>query len=680
MTITVRSYAQDAWVEPAEAGSVADSAYRLLDPSTGAQVGTIPELPLDTAAMVRHAREVGGPALRAMTFHERARLLEQLGEHLMANVATLHEAYGTVGATKADAQVDVEGGIQTMQFYAGLGQRKLPDTPFHVEGDPVRLGKHTRGQVIHTPRHGVAVLIGAYNFPVWGFLEKLGPTILAGLPVIIKPAPQTGHIAEVAVALMVESGLLPDGVVQLVSGGPRDVLDHLGGQDVIAFTGSSRTAAFLRAHPAVVQRGALLTCETDSLNVSVLGPDVPADHPLFEAFIKRVRAEMTSKTGQKCTAIRRILVPTERVPDVVAALKVSLAKVVVGDPSTEGVTMGPLVSREQADSVRETVRRLATECDVAIGGADVLPELASGNPESGAFFAPTVLVAREGARAVHDSEPFGPVSTVVAYTDMTDAARLATLGEGSLVASLVTNSPEAVATFVNEAGSFHGRVLVLDDVNAVTAAPHGAVLPQSIHGGPGRAGGGEELGGVRGVLHLMQATSLTGSAQMLADYTQVWNKDAAPIETGVHPFRRSLSELRIGETLFTESRTVTKEDVEHFAAFTGDTFYAHMDDEAAAASPIFGARVAHGYLILAFAAGLFVDPAPGPVLANFGLEKLRFRTPLYFGDSMHMRLTVKSKAERPGTEWGEVSWDCEVRNQKDEVVATYTLLTINALT
>lgn len=673
MSTKVPSYVAGAWF------TATDEGVPILDASTGEEVARVSSTGVDLDALVAWSREVGGPALRALTFTERALALKRLAAHLTDRAQELYDAYGAYGATGADARVDVLGGIGVLTTYAGVGLKELPNDTMVVEGSPEPVARDTLGQTVYTSRRGLLLAIDAFNFPVWGFLEKLTTSVLAGLPVVVKPATSTAPLAELAVRQVVESGILPDGAVQLVAGGVGDLMDRLGGQDHIAFTGSVRTAAVLRSHPAVVERGARFTAETDSLNATLLGPDVEPGSPLFDTFVKGVFREMTSKTGQKCTAIRRVLVPAGREEDVVEALRARLARVVIGDPRVEGTTMGPLVSRAQVAEVRAAVERLAEGGRVVVGDPEAPVTVASGDPAQGAFFAPTVVLATDvGHDALHVTEAFGPVATVLPYADLEEASDLVRRGDGSLVASLVSDDPGVVRRVVGDLAAYHGRILVLDSVNAATAAPHGAVIPQLIHGGPGRAGGGAELGGLRAVLDLMQATSIAGSPQMLVGVTGSWNTHAPVVTTDVHPFRRYLDDLQLGETLYTGSRQITLEDIEHFAEFTGDTFYAHMNEEAAKASPIFKGRVAHGYFVLAAAAGLFVDPEPGPVLANFGLEHLRFVQPVYPGDSITLRLTAKHKARRPGAGWGEVTWDVEVTNQRDEVCATYQLLTINA--
>ena len=674
MTRTVGSYVAGNWY------TATDPGVRVLDPSTGEAVATVSSAGLDVAATLAYARSVGGPALRTLTFHQRAGLLADLAEYLGSRTAELHEQYGTAGGTLFDAKVDVEGGIGTLAVYARRARRDLPDDTIYAEGPPQRLGSSEFvGHTVYSSRRGVAVFINAFNFPVWGMLEKLAPALLAGLPAIVKPATATAHLAELAVRQIVDSGILPAGALQLVSGSVGDLLDRLDGQDSIAFTGSAATAAKLRNCAAVVQRGTRFNAEADSLNATILGPDATPDTPEFALFVKTVIRELTGKTGQKCTAIRRVLAPSALVGDVVEALRGKLSAVVIGDPRVAGTTMGPLVSRAQRDEVAAAVRALQAGAEVVIGGPDAVIDLASGDADAGAFFAPTVLVAGDTRHPdLHRVEAFGPVTTVFGYDDARDAAELAALGEGSLVASVVSHDPAFVREVVREIAPFHGRIFVLDRDDAKTAAPHGAVLPTLIHGGPGRAGGGEELGGLRGVLHQMQATSVAGSPDMLVGIVGRWNAFATEVAGDEHPFRKYYDDLAVGETLHTGTRTLTLQDIEAFAELSGDRFYAHMDEVAAAANPLFGGRVAHGYLVLSAAAGLFVDPDPGPVLANFGLERLRFVKPVFPGDTIAVRLTVKQKTIRPDGS-GEITWDVGVTNQNGELVASYDLLTINAL-
>jgi len=672
--LKLKSYAKDAWKAPGE-------ATRLCSAVTGEVVAQIGGEALDVAAMASHARQVGGPALRELTFHGRAKLLKALAEAVMARKEELYELSYATGATRQDGWIDIEGGAGTLFAYASKGRRELPDAYLLIDGDAEALGRTGAfiGQHVWTPLQGAALHINAFNFPVWGMLEKLGPTLLAGVPAIVKPATATAWLAEQAFRILIEADILPPGALQLILGPVGDLFDHLTGQDVVSFTGSATTAGKLKAHRAVLREGVRFIAEQDSLNASILGPDAVPGTPEFDLFIAEVAREMTVKAGQKCTAIRRALVPASFADAAQEALVGRLAKVVVGDPRAEGVGMGPLVSLAQRDDVRAKVKELTTVARIVFGDRERV-EATGADAEAGAFLSPILLRADDPWRAdaVHEVEAFGPVATLMAYRDLADAVALAGRGKGSLVASLFTYDPKVAREVVLGAGAFHGRLAIIDRDCAKESTGHGSPLPALVHGGPGRAGGGEEMGGVRGVTHYMQRTALQGSPRTL---TQIVERQlpGAPQTTGeTHPFRKRYGELELGYTLNTASRTITLEDIEHFAHFTGDTFYAHMDEEAAKASPIFGGRVAHGYLILAFAAGLFVDPPPGPVLANYGLDALRFVKPMRPGDSMTVALTVKSKAPR-NPQMGEVRWGVVVTNQNGEVAATYDLLTMNAV-
>lgn len=666
--LTLLNYARDQWVQGA--GSLAE----LPSAVTGELVATTGSGGIDFKAMLDHARERGGPALRKLTFHERAHMLKALGQAIMARKEELYELSYETGATRTDGWIDIEGGAGTLFSFSSKGRRELPNQRILIDGamEPLSKGGSFVGQHVYTSLQGVAVHINAFNFPVWGMLEKLGPTLLAGVPAIVKPASATAWLAEAAFRIMIEADVLPPGALQFIAGSTGDLLDHLTLQDVVSFTGSAATAMKLQSHPAIARESVRFIAERDSLNASVLGPDAAPGTPEFDLFVKEVVREMTVKAGQKCTAIRRAMAPAEHLDAVQEAIAARLAKIRIGDPREEGVTMGALASQEQRESVREAVAELARSARIVAGNPDVSPV------NGGAFLEPILLRSDDpwGSPAIHDVEPFGPVSTIMPYLDLEDAVALANRGMGSLALSLFTFDPAVAEEFVLGAGAYHGRMLILDRTSAKESTGHGSPLPVLVHGGPGRAGGGEEMGGVRGVTHYMQRTALQGAPEMLSKIVKQWLPGAHKPTGDVHPFRKRIAELEVGYTLKTESRTVSLEDVEHFARFTGDTFYAHMDDEAAKASPIFDGRVAHGYLILSFAAGLFVEPAPGPVLANTGLENLRFMTPLYPGDSMRVELTVKSKSVRD-EEKGEVRWAVFVYNQKDEVVATYDLLTMN---
>jgi oxepin-CoA hydrolase/3-oxo-5,6-dehydrosuberyl-CoA semialdehyde dehydrogenase len=668
-TLNLLNYAQDRWYGASGGLAEVQSAV------TGDVVATTGSQGLDFARMLRHARTVGGPALRRLTFHERAYMLKALGLAIMARKEELYELSYETGATRTDGWIDIEGGAGTLFSFSSKGRRELPNQRILIDGqmEPLSKGGSFVGQHVWTSLQGVAVHINAFNFPVWGMLEKLGPTLLAGVPAIVKPASSTGYLAEAAVRIMIEADVLPPGALQLIMGGVGDLLDHLTGQDVISFTGSANTAVKLQTHPVIARESVRFIAERDSLNASVLGPDAAPGTPEFDAFVREVAREMTVKAGQKCTAIRRAMAPTEHMDAVESALRERLGKVRIGDGRDEGVSMGALASQDQLRSVREAVAELQKSARIVSGDPGRNPVAGQG-----AFLEPILLRSDDpwGSPDVHDIEPFGPVSTIMPYRDLPDAIALANRGMGSLALSLFTFDPAVAEEFVLGAGSFHGRVMILDRTSEGESTGHGSPLPVLVHGGPGRAGGGEEMGGVRGVTHYMQRTALQGSPALLSGIVKQWLPGAPKAEREVHPFRKRIAELEVGETLKTASRTVALEDIEHFAHFTGDTFYAHMDDEAAKQSPIFEGRVAHGYLILSFAAGLFVEPAPGPVLANTGLENLRFQTPLYPGDSMRVELTVKSLSVRD-EERGEVRWAVYVFNQRDEVVATYDLLTMN---
>jgi oxepin-CoA hydrolase/3-oxo-5,6-dehydrosuberyl-CoA semialdehyde dehydrogenase len=669
----LQNYARGEWYG-AQAGVV--DVPSALNGETAARLGS---QGVDFAAMADHARTVGGPALRALTFHDRARILKALAEAVMARKEELYALSAKTGATRSDGWVDIEGGAGTLFAYASKGRRELPNDRVLLDGalEPLSKKGSFVGQHVLSPLHGLALHINAFNFPVWGMLEKLGPTLLAGMPAIVKPGSSTAYVTEHCVRIMIEAGVLPAGALQLIVGSTGDLFDHLTGQDVISFTGSAATANTLRSHPTVVREGVRFIAECDSLNATVLGPDCTPETPEFELFAKEVVREMTVKAGQKCTAIRRIFVPQALIDAVQDAVALRLATVVVGDPAREGVTMGALVSQGQLADVREKVAALAQDGRIVFGDPNATP------PEvdaAGAFMGPVLLRCDEPWRAlsVHDTEAFGPVATLMPYKDLADAVALCRRGQGSLVMSLFTHDPAVAVTVIEGAAAYHGRVLIADRDCARESTGHGSPLPGLVHGGPGRAGGGEEMGGLRGLSHYMQRTALQGSPRMLAAIGHRWIAGAPSMVDGPHPFRLAFDELEIGKTFNSQSRTITLDDIEHFAAFTGDTFYAHMDEEAAAANPFFPGRVAHGYLILSFAAGLFVDPAPGPVLANYGLDNLRFVKPVSPGDAIAVRLTAMAKSRR-NDDYGEVRWDAQVTNQDGDTVAAYELLTMNAI-
>ncbi|MFB0872634.1 MULTISPECIES: phenylacetic acid degradation bifunctional protein PaaZ [unclassified Sphingobium] len=675
MPTTLKNYARDAWIE------AQNNLTDLRSAVTGEIVARTGSDGLDFKAMLDHARTAGGPALRRMTFHERARMIKALATAIIARKEELYALSWATGATRTDSWIDIEGGAGTLFTTSSKGRRELPDDTILIDGALEPIGKAGTfvGQHVYTSLQGAAVHINAFNFPVWGMLEKLGPTLLAGAPAIVKPASSTGYVAEAAFRIMIEAGVLPPGALQLIMGSTGDLFDHLTCQDVVSFTGSADTAVKLQGHPVIARESVRFVAERDSLNASVLGPDAGPGTPEFDLFIKEVVREMTVKAGQKCTAIRRAFVPAAYLNAAEEALKARLAKVVVGDPQAEGVTMGALASASQLDDVRAKARTLATQAQLTFGDIDTVA-VTGGSSADGAFISPLLFRADDpwSADLVHDVEAFGPVSTLMPYKDLNDAIALANRGKGSLALSFFTYDPQVARELVLGAGAFHGRIVLIDRDCAKESTGHGSPLPMLIHGGPGRAGGGEEMGGIRGVKHYMQRSALQGSPRTLSTIVGQWLPGAPQPEATIHPFRQRFGELAIGYTLRTAPRTVTLEEIEHFAHFTGDTFYAHMDEEAAAANPFFPGRVAHGYLLLSFAAGLFVDPAPGPVLANYGLEGLRFVKPVSPGESIKVSLTVKSKTQR-NDEYGEVRWAVSITDSADELCATYDLLTMNAL-
>jgi oxepin-CoA hydrolase/3-oxo-5,6-dehydrosuberyl-CoA semialdehyde dehydrogenase len=669
----LRSYVSGAWHTATEEGTP------LHDAVTGDEVARISSAGIDFAAALDHGRRVGGPALRELTFHQRAALLKALGSHLRERREELYALSAKTGATLGDSKFDIDGGIGVLLSYASKGKRELPNDTVYVDGGPEPLSKGGTflGQHIATPLHGVAVQINAFNFPVWGPLEKFAPAFLAGVPSLVKPASQTAYLTEKLVELIIESGLLPEGTLQLVCGSAGDLLDHVTEQDLVSFTGSADTARRLRAHPAIVRNAVRFNAEADSLNCSILGPDAKPGTTEFDLYVKQLVTEMTVKAGQKCTAIRRAFVPAGLIDDVARAAGERLAKVTVGSPDSEGVRMGALASLEQREEVRRSLKALTDTATVVFGDPEQV-EVTGADAERGAFLSPVLLRADDPDRAEpHEIEAFGPVSTLLPYTSTEQVIELAARGRGSLAGSVVTGDAEFAREVVLGVAPWHGRLLVLDADDAKESTGHGSPMPGLVHGGPGRAGGGEEMGGIHGVLHHMQRTAVQGGPKVLAAVTGRW-LPGAPRQEGEHPFRKSLAELKIGDSVVAGPRTVTREDVDHFAEFTGDTFYAHTDEEAAAANELFGGIVAHGYLVVSFAAGLFVAPEPGPVLANYGLENLRFLTPVKPGDSLTVTLTAKQITPRENAGYGEVRWDADVTNSDGDSVAKYDVLTLVA--
>ena len=669
----VRSYVAGRWYAP-------DSGTPVYDAVTGETVAEVSSEGVDFGAALAYGRAVGGPALRALTFHERAELAKGVGQLLRKHREELYELSYRTGATLYDSKFDIDGGIGVLLSYASKAKRELPNDKVIVEGPPEQLGKEGDflGQHLLTPRLGVAVQVNAFNFPVWGPLEKLAPALIAGVPSLVKPASQTGYLTALMTELIIGAQLLPEGALQLVSGSAGDLLDHLTEQDLLSFTGSASTASRLRSHPNVVAKSVRFNAEADSLNMSVLGPDAVPGTRAFERYVKQLVTEMTVKAGQKCTAIRRAFVPVTLTESVAAAVAAELAKVVVGNPADKATRMGALAILDQREEVRRALKALEDAATIVFGHPERV-DVAGADAERGAFISPILLQAQDDTRRpeLHEVEAFGPVSTLIGYTSTQDVIELAALGKGSLAGSVVTEDPGFARDVILGAAPWHGRILVLDDDAAPESTGHGSPLPVLVHGGPGRAGGGEEMGGMRGVFHHLQRTAVQASPRMLAAASGRWVKGAPRNLGDAHPFTKSLRELRIGDTVHAGPRTVTLEDIEHFAEFTGDTFYAHTDEEAAAKNPFFGGRVAHGYLIVALAAGLFVQPDYGPVLANYGIDNLRFLTPVKPGDALTVTLTCKQISPRAG-DYGEVRWDTELKNAGDKVVATYDVLTMVA--
>ncbi len=674
--MNLKNYALGSWQEGQGEGI---SLYNAI---TGEEVAKASSEGLDFAEMMSYARRVGGPALRSMTFQERGRMLKQLALHLIAKKDAFYKLSAATGATKVDSWIDIEGGIGNLFAYASL-RKQFPDETFYVDGEtaPLSKGGSFIGHHICVPKRGVAIHINAYNFPIWGMLEKIAVNFLAGVPAIVKPATVTSFLTELMVKEIVDSNILPAGALQLICGSARGIIDHVTSQDVVTFTGSATTGKMLKSHPRITEESVPFTMESDSLNCSVLGQDAIPGTPEFDLFIKEVSREMTVKCGQKCTAIRRILVPSNLVEDVKIALSGRLAKIVVGDPAVEGVRMGALAGNDQREEVREKVNQLAKSQEMVYGTLDAI-DVQGANFDKGAFMSP-ILFYNDNPFTntdVHNVEAFGPVSTIIPYKNIDEAIELAQMGKGSLVCSIVTADDDIAKEFVLGAAAFHGRILILNADCAKESTGTGSPMPMLVHGGPGRAGGGEEMGGKRGVLHYMQRTAVQGSPTSLTKLTGVYQYGAKQKEAQIHVFRKHFEELEIGETVFTHKHTVTEADIVNFANVSGDNFYAHVD-ETSLDGTIFEGRVAHGYYILSKAAGMFVDPRKGPVLLNYGLEDCRFTKPVYPGATIGVRFTVKEKvAQEKRSEddiaKGIVKFLVDVYDETGETVAIATILTM----
>lgn len=636
---------------------------------------------LDFAEILQYGRTTGGEVLRKMTFQERGNMLKSLALYLLKKKAAFYEVSYRTGATKVDSWIDIEGGIGNL--FANASLRKLfPNQSYHVEGDPIDLSRGGKfmGHHIMVPKRGVAVHINAFNFPVWGMLEKCAVNWMAGVPAVVKPATNTSFLTEAVVREIIASGILPEGALQLINGSARSILDTVESQDVVTFTGSADTGRMLKAHPRIIQEAVPFTMEADSLNASILGEDAVPGTQEFDLFIKEVRTEMTVKAGQKCTAIRRVIVPENLVEDVQIALGKALSKVTIGDPRLKEVRMGSLVSLDQVQEVRERVQELSKTASIVYGDLDKI-DVVGADAKKGAFLAPVVLREDNPFKnlAVHETEAFGPVSTIMPYKNLDEAIELAKMGKGSLVSSIATNDDKIAKEYVVNAASHHGRILVLNRESAKQSTGHGSPLPYLVHGGPGRAGGGEEMGGMRGIKHYLQRTAIQGSPTTLTEITGVYQQHAKYKEAEKHPFQYHWEDIEPGMSLKTHKRTLSDSDIINFANLTWDHFYAHTDTTSLDGS-IFEKRTAHGYFIIAAAAGLFVYPNKGPVAANYGLEDCRFLRPMYHGDTIYVRLTCKQKVDRDVSSAehpsGIVKWFVEVFDQEEELVAVATILTM----
>ncbi len=673
----IKSYVNGEWIS----GEAATQP--LLNAVNDEVVAEVNSMTSGFESLLDYGRTKAGPILRALTIHERAEQIKALAKYLLDRKQKFYDISYLTGATKADSWVDIEGGIGTMFSYSGIARRELNNDPFIVEGGSEKLSTEGSfiGQHILTAKEGVSVHINAFNFPVWGMLEKITPSLIAGVPVVVKPATVTCYLTEAVVRAIIESNILPEGSLQLISGSVGDLLDHLNEQDVVTFTGSATTGQKLKSHPNIIAKSIPFTMEADSLNCSILAPDVSVEDPEFALYIKEVCREMTAKAGQKCTAIRRMMVPSSMIEATIEALTCRLKKTIIGDPRKQGVRMGSLVGKTQREDVLAVIEKLAKNCELVLSDISEFQTLGLADGK-GAFMAPSLLYCQHPLTtlAPHQLEAFGPVSTLMPYESIEQAITLAKMGKGSLVGSIITHNPTHARDLILGCASHHGRMLVLDQDCAKESTGHGSPLANLVHGGPGRAGGGEELGGVRAIKHYMQRTAIQGSPTVLMAITNQYIRGAKTTEDRIHPFRKYFEELNIGDSLLTHRRTVTEADIVNFGCLSGDHFYAHFD-EIAAKDSFFEKRVAHGYFIISAAAGLFVDPGQGPVIANYGIDNLRFIEPVGIGDTIRVKITVKrkiKKTRRPDDKYhtGVVVWDVEVSNQNNEAVAIYDILTL----
>ncbi|MEO5776545.1 MAG: phenylacetic acid degradation bifunctional protein PaaZ [Flavobacterium sp.] len=660
--------------------SGAGEGVPLFDSVTGEIVGHASTQGLDFGEILHYGRTKGGEKLRKMTFQERGNMIKSLALYLTKRKEQFYEISYRTGATRVDSWIDIEGGFGNL--FANASLRKLfPNQPYHVEGDPIDLSKGGRFMAHHilVPKRGVAVHINAFNFPIWGMLEKCAVNWMAGMPAVVKPATSTSYLTEAVVREIIASNILPEGALQLICGSANTLIDTVESQDVVTFTGSATTGRMLKSHPRIINEAVPFNMEADSLNASILGADAVPGTPEFDLFINQARSEITVKCGQKCTAIRRMIVPENLIEDVQIALGKALDKVTIGDPRLKEVRMGALVSKEQVEEVKSRVSEITKTASIVYGDFNKLTLV--GADGKGAFISPMLLREDNPFKniAVHETEAFGPVSTIMPYKTLDEAIELAKLGKGSLVSSIVTNSDEIAKEYVINAATHHGRILVLNRENAKQSTGHGSPLPLLVHGGPGRAGGGEEMGGVRGIKHYMQRCAVQGSPTTLTEITGIYQPNSKYKEATQHPFQYHWEDIQPGMSLKTHKRTITDTDIINFANLTWDHFYAHTDITSLDGS-IFKKRTAHGYFILAAAAGLFVYPNKGPVAANYGLEECRFLRPLYHNDTVYVRLTCKQKIERDVASAehpsGIVKWFVEVFDAENELVAVATILTM----
>jgi oxepin-CoA hydrolase/3-oxo-5,6-dehydrosuberyl-CoA semialdehyde dehydrogenase len=651
------------------------------DAVTGEPLGSVSSAGLDYEAILDYGRRTGGPALRQLTFQERGLMLKALALHLMKVKDKFYELSYRTGATRMDGWIDIEGGIGNLFANASL-RRQFPDLPYHVDGEyaPLSRGGTFIGHHIMTPKRGVVVHINAFNFPIWGMLEKVAVNWMAGVPTVVKPSEHTSYLTELMVREIIDSQILPEGAIQLVSGLGRGILDHVTTGDTVTFTGSATTGKKLQALPHIIERSVDFNLEADSLNAAVLGPDVEPGSPEFDLFVKEIQREMTVKAGQKCTAIRRAIVPENRLEAVQEALVARLQKTPIGDPRQKEVRMGALANHIQVERLEKNLGRLADTMEVIYGPKEL--ELVGADPSKGAFVPPTLFRSERPLEeeAVHEVECFGPVSSLLPYRDLSEAAELANRGKGSLVSTIATADDKLAREYVLEASTMHGRILVLNRHSAKESTGHGSPMPLLTHGGPGRAGGGEEMGGVRGIKHYLQRTAIQGHPDTISAITQQYQPGASRPESEVHLFRKHFEDLRVGDTVYTHKHTVTDADIASFAQVSGDNFYAHVD-ETSLEETIFEGKVAHGYYILSKAAGMFVEPRKGPVLLNYGIDECRFTKPVYPGMTIGVKFTVQEKIrqEKKSEEdiaKGIVKFYVDVYDEEGESVALATILTM----